>query len=146
MKGYDIHKNLPKSQKEVLGMTIGSPLGHASNLMLMLELRKKISIFRDIIDLPPCDGSTSINEVSSPTSLLQLNIYSNNTSLSLATFCLVFELFVFWQLVMGTIEDLHELYPEIIPSNWLSEIKGTSIDQVYNLNPPRIGLSYLFGC
>nr|POF03722.1 uncharacterized protein CFP56_06642 [Quercus suber] len=94
MKGYDIHKNLPKSQKEVLGMTIGSPLGHASNLMLMLELRKKISLFRDIIDLPPCDGSTSINE-----------------------------------LVMGTIEDLHELYPEIIPSNWLSEIKGTSIDQ-----------------
>ncbi|KAM3700255.1 hypothetical protein ACJW30_05G084400 [Castanea mollissima] len=94
MKGYDIHKNLPKSQKEVLGMTIGSPLGHASNLMLMLELRKKISIFRDIIDLPPCEGSTSINE-----------------------------------LVMGTIEDLHELYPEIIPSNWSSEIKGTSIDE-----------------
>ena len=144
MKGYDIHKNLPKSQKEVLGMTIGSPLGHASNLMLMLELRKKISLFRDIIDLPPCDGSTSINEVSSPT--LQLNICSNNTSLSLATFRLVFELFVFWQLVMATIEDLHELYPEIIPSNGLSEIKGTSIDQVYNLNPPRIGLSYLFGC
>lgn len=144
MKGYDIHKNLPKSQKEVLGMTIGSPLGHASNLMLMLELRKKISLFRDIIDLPPCDGSTSINEVSSPT--LQLNICSNNTSLSLATFRLVFELFVFWQLVMATIEDLHELYPEIIPSNGLSEIKGTSIDQVYNLNPPRIGLGYLFGC
>uniref|UniRef100_A0A7N2LQ36 Hydroxyproline-rich glycoprotein family protein n=2 Tax=Quercus lobata TaxID=97700 RepID=A0A7N2LQ36_QUELO len=94
MKGYDIHKNLPKSQKEVLGMTIGSPLGHTSNLMLMLELRKKISLFRDIIDLPPCDGSTSINE-----------------------------------LVMATIEDLHELYPEIIPSNGLSEIKGTSIDQ-----------------
>lgn len=47
---------------------------------------------------------------------------------------------------MGTIEDLHELYPEIIPSNWPSEIKGTSIDQVYDLNPPRIGLSYLFGC
>ena len=96
MKGYDIHKNLPKSQKEVLGMTIGSPLGHASNLMLMLELRKKITIFRDIIDLPPCDGSTSINEVSSPTSLLQLNICSNNTSFkfgyilfSLRTICLL---------------------------------------------------------
>lgn len=146
MKGYDIHKNLPKSQKEVLGMTIGGPLGHASNLMMMLELRKKISIFRDIIDLPPCDGSTSINEVSSPTTLLQLNICSNNTSFMFGYILFVLELFVFWQLVMGTIEDLHELYPEIIPSNWPSEIKGTSIDQVYNLNPPRIGLSYLFGC
>jgi formin 2/Wiskott-Aldrich syndrome protein len=31
---------------------------------LMMELRKKIITFRDIIDLPPFDGSLSINEVS----------------------------------------------------------------------------------
>jgi hypothetical protein len=47
---------------------------------------------------------------------------------------------------MVTIEDLQELYPEILSSKWLSEIKGTPSDQVYNLVPPRIGLRYLIGC
>ncbi|KAF3451520.1 hypothetical protein FNV43_RR07615 [Rhamnella rubrinervis] len=64
----------------------------------MVELRKKILTFRDIIDLPPCDGSASINE-----------------------------------LVMGMIKDLQGLYPEIIPSNQLSELKRASMEQ---------GLSY----
>jgi len=45
-------------------MTIGSRFGYTcSNLILLMELRKKIMTFRDIIDLPPCDGSASINEV-----------------------------------------------------------------------------------
>jgi hypothetical protein len=37
----------------------------------------------------------------------------------------------FWQLVMGTVEDLHNLYPNVVPCNLNSEIKGTSINQVH---------------
>ncbi|KAJ9136200.1 hypothetical protein P3X46_033301 [Hevea brasiliensis] len=37
------------------------------NFILMMELRKKIFKFRDIIDLPPCDGNESINELVSRT-------------------------------------------------------------------------------
>ncbi|KDP20929.1 hypothetical protein JCGZ_21400 [Jatropha curcas] len=37
------------------------------NFILMMELRKKIFTFRDIIDLPPCDGTESIKELISRT-------------------------------------------------------------------------------
>ncbi|CAK7350649.1 unnamed protein product [Dovyalis caffra] len=37
--------------------------GSSGNFILMMELRKKIITFRDIIDLPPFDGSLSINEL-----------------------------------------------------------------------------------
>ncbi|XP_018860716.2 uncharacterized protein At4g04980 isoform X1 [Juglans regia] len=95
MKGqYGIPKKLSKSHKEVQGISIGSTFGNASNLILAMELRNKILSFRDILDLPPCDGSASINE-----------------------------------LLICTMEDLQKLYPEIISSNRLSEIKGTSMDQ-----------------
>lgn len=52
---------------------------------------------------------------------------------------------LFSQLVMGTMEDLQKLYPEIKPNNRLLEIKGTSTDQVHLFTPP-IGLKYLTGC
>ncbi|KAJ9168891.1 hypothetical protein P3X46_020370 [Hevea brasiliensis] len=37
------------------------------NFILIMELRKKIFTFRDIIDLPPCDATESINELVSRT-------------------------------------------------------------------------------
>ncbi|KAJ9170981.1 hypothetical protein P3X46_019037 [Hevea brasiliensis] len=37
--------------------------GWAANLLLMVELRKRILTFRDVIDLPPCDGSGPIHEL-----------------------------------------------------------------------------------
>ncbi|XP_059439857.1 uncharacterized protein At4g04980 [Corylus avellana] len=101
MKGYELPKKLSKSPKEEQGMALGGRFGYTSKLILLMELRKKIMTFRDILDLPPCDGSASINE-----------------------------------LVMGTIQDLQKLYPEIMPCNRLSEIKGASIDQ---------GLTYFLG-
>ncbi|XP_062162974.1 uncharacterized protein At4g04980-like isoform X2 [Alnus glutinosa] len=102
MKRYEKPKKLSKNPKEEQGMTIGSRFGYTcSNLILLMELRKKIMTFRDIIDLPPCDGSASINE-----------------------------------LVMGTMQDLQKFYPEIMPSNRLSETKGVSVDQ---------GLAYFVG-
>lgn len=64
MKGYDeLPKKLSKNLKEEQGRTMGGGFGYTSNLILLMELRKKIMTFRDIIDLPPCDGSASINEV-----------------------------------------------------------------------------------
>ncbi|KAE7995623.1 hypothetical protein FH972_000398 [Carpinus fangiana] len=50
-------------------------------------------------------------------------------NLKTRSICLVFVRFVFLQLVMGTIQDLQKLYPEIRPCIQLSEIKGASIDQ-----------------
>ncbi|XP_038895362.1 uncharacterized protein At4g04980-like isoform X2 [Benincasa hispida] len=64
------------------------------NFVQMMELRKKIVILRDIIDLPPLERSASINE-----------------------------------LVVGTMEDLQKLYPEIISVIQYSEMKMTCIEQ-----------------
>lgn len=78
MKGqYGIAKKLSKSHKEVQGISIGSSFGNAGNLILAMELRNKILSFRDILDLPPCDGSASINEVSFLFLFLQLTNSSN---------------------------------------------------------------------
>lgn len=78
----------------VAGMMIDNSNGWGGNFVQMIELRKKILTFRDVIDLPPCDGSSPIHE-----------------------------------LVMGTVEDLHNLYPNIVPGNLNSEMKGTSMNQ-----------------
>lgn len=64
------------------------------NFVQMMELRKKILILRDIVDLPPLERSASINE-----------------------------------LVVGTMEDLQKLYPEIISDIQYSEMKTTCIEQ-----------------
>ncbi|GAV74431.1 hypothetical protein CFOL_v3_17911, partial [Cephalotus follicularis] len=55
--------NLPKRQKLVKGSRMDSSCGWTGNFISMVELRKKIMVFRDIIDLPPCDGSASVNEL-----------------------------------------------------------------------------------
>ncbi|KAJ4843772.1 hypothetical protein Tsubulata_017397 [Turnera subulata] len=57
--------HLKSSKKEVRGskMIATSSPGPGGNFFLMLELRKKIFTFRDLIDLPPCDGSATTNEL-----------------------------------------------------------------------------------
>ncbi|KAJ4977077.1 hypothetical protein NE237_002183 [Protea cynaroides] len=55
--------DIPKNQKKMAGLMKSSSCGWAGNLMYMVGLRKKILIFRDIIDLPPCDGSGPIKEL-----------------------------------------------------------------------------------
>ena len=42
------------------------------NFILMVELRRKIITFRDIIDLPPLDGSPTITDVCKPTKFVFL--------------------------------------------------------------------------
>lgn len=95
----------------------------AGNLMLMMELRSKTLIFRDTIDLPPCNGSSLIHEV--PTHhLINLLIKFPNFNPWL--------IFGILQLVMGTVEDLHNLYPNVVPYNQAPEIlEKISTDQVH---------------
>ncbi|KAG6584008.1 hypothetical protein SDJN02_18593, partial [Cucurbita argyrosperma subsp. argyrosperma] len=64
------------------------------NFSQVMELRRKILILRDIIDLPPLQLSSSINE-----------------------------------LVVGTMEDLQKLYPELISDIQYSEMDATRIEQ-----------------
>ncbi|XP_020540063.1 uncharacterized protein At4g04980 isoform X2 [Jatropha curcas] len=98
--------------------------GWRGDIFLMVELRKKILTFRDIIDLPPCDGSAPINEVLIYLLLLKPRKFSN---------LFIPENFIFWifrQLMMGTVEDLHNLYPNIVNYNVTPETGETSFDQV----------------
>ncbi|KAJ6767143.1 hypothetical protein OIU79_022996 [Salix purpurea] len=95
VKRAHLVKDKKKKESEELKMERSRSRGSSGNFILMMELRKKIITFRDIVDLPPFDGSLSI-----------------------------------YELVMGTMRDLHKFYPEIIPSSQLSEIKGSSIDKV----------------
>ncbi|KAK3188044.1 hypothetical protein Dsin_027605 [Dipteronia sinensis] len=67
------------------------------DFVLMMNLKKKIFTFRDIIDLPPADDLPSISMT---------------------------------PLVIRTIKDLHDLYPEIVPRIRSSEMQGSSLDQV----------------
>ncbi|KAK9267119.1 hypothetical protein L1049_009538 [Liquidambar formosana] len=89
IRGSDV----PKNQKNAEGLTIDDPREWAGNFNL-IKLRQKILTCRDIIDLPPFDGSASIND-----------------------------------LLIETMENLHKLYPEIIPEISMSEMKETSINQ-----------------
>jgi hypothetical protein len=52
-----------KKESEEQKMERSRSRGSSGNFILMMELRKKIITFRDIIDLPPFDASLSINEV-----------------------------------------------------------------------------------
>ncbi|OVA00537.1 hypothetical protein BVC80_9087g23 [Macleaya cordata] len=92
-KSSDVSKN----QKEVKGLTVDKSCGWASNFISMVELRKKILSFRDIIDLPPCDAHGPIKE-----------------------------------LLMGTVGDLHNLYPKIVPGIRMSEMDETSVHEVFS--------------
>ncbi|KAL5841699.1 hypothetical protein ACOSQ3_012302 [Xanthoceras sorbifolium] len=65
------------------------------DFILMMNLKKKILAFRDIIDLPPVDPSMSMAH-----------------------------------LVIRTLKDLQDLYPEIVPRIRLSELQRASVDQV----------------
>ncbi|PON84655.1 hydroxyproline-rich glycoprotein family protein [Trema orientale] len=85
---------ISKNPVEISGMSKESSCGWTGNFIFMIDLRKKILTFRDIIDLPPCDGSSPIHE-----------------------------------LVNGTVEDLHNLYPNVVPYNLGSEMENISIDQ-----------------
>lgn len=54
---------VPKTQKEVAGSKMDNSYGWVGNFMFLDELRKKIMSLRDIMDLPPCNGSQPIIEV-----------------------------------------------------------------------------------
>lgn len=55
--------DLTKNQKNVADMMIDESCGLTGNLMMMMELRKKVMTFRDIIGFPPYDEAGPINEV-----------------------------------------------------------------------------------
>lgn len=55
--------NISKNQKPAQSLKTEMSYGKTGNFILIMELRKKIMTFRDLIDLPPCDGSASIDEV-----------------------------------------------------------------------------------
>jgi len=55
--------DVSNTTKDVVETMIDNSSVCSQNLMLMIELRKKILTFRDIIDLPPCECSSSIYEV-----------------------------------------------------------------------------------
>ncbi|KAI3846794.1 hypothetical protein MKX03_028310 [Papaver bracteatum] len=85
-----------KNPKEVKGHTVDKSGGWASNFLSMVELRRKILSFRDIIDLPPCDTRGPIKE-----------------------------------LLMGTVADLYNLYPKIVPGIDMSGMDETSVHEVF---------------
>ncbi|KAF2283211.1 hypothetical protein GH714_043544 [Hevea brasiliensis] len=61
--GKDSSVVATKNPKEMTSMMRSNTCGWAANLLLMVELRKRILTFRDVIDLPPCDGSGPIHEL-----------------------------------------------------------------------------------
>uniref|UniRef100_A0A5B7B8E3 Uncharacterized protein n=1 Tax=Davidia involucrata TaxID=16924 RepID=A0A5B7B8E3_DAVIN len=84
-----------KKPREVIkGFTVRNSCSVAGNFITTTELREKILTFRDLIDLPPCVSSASVNE-----------------------------------LVIGTVKDLHKLYPDTIPTNTSMSEMETSINQ-----------------
>ncbi|KAJ6935460.1 hypothetical protein NC652_010467 [Populus alba x Populus x berolinensis] len=52
-----------KKESEEKKMERSHSRGSSGNFILMIELRKKIITFRDVVDLPPFDASLSINEL-----------------------------------------------------------------------------------
>ncbi|KAM7264618.1 hypothetical protein ACFE04_002301 [Oxalis oulophora] len=55
--------SVPKRKKSSKASTKTSSPKWSGNFILMIELRKKIFIFRDLLDLTPCDGSASVTEL-----------------------------------------------------------------------------------
>lgn len=58
-------RSYAKNQKEV-ATKVESSCWWAGDFISLVELRKKILIFWDFIDLPPCDSSVPINQLSNP--------------------------------------------------------------------------------
>ncbi|KAF8043279.1 hypothetical protein BT93_A1574 [Corymbia citriodora subsp. variegata] len=75
-------KDLYQKPKKEVAIKVKSSCGWEGDYILLVELQKKILVFRDFIDLPPCDPSVP-----------------------------------FHQLMIGTVEDLHKLYPDAISDN-----------------------------
>ncbi|KAG5246921.1 NDR1/HIN1 protein [Salix suchowensis] len=63
VKRAHLVKDKKKKESEEPKMERSRSRGSSGNFILMMELRKKIITFRDIVDLPPFDGSLSINEL-----------------------------------------------------------------------------------
>ncbi|KAA8524445.1 hypothetical protein F0562_010831 [Nyssa sinensis] len=89
------NSDVPKNQKEKVYVKKDNSCEWAGNFIFMMELRKKVVTFRDIIDLPPCDDSGPIHE-----------------------------------LVMGTVEDLQKLYPNVVCCTLIKEMRETLTYQV----------------
>lgn len=109
-----------KKHEEVTSMMTYNSHEWAENIMLIVELRKKLLAFRDIIDLPPCDDSGAIEEVIILSAERKFNV--QDLIFNLAHVCF------FWQLMVVTVEDLHNLYPNVVPHILNKE---TSMDQVH---------------
>lgn len=58
-----INTNVSKVNNEATGLEVANSCGGIGDLMLMLELRKKIITFRDILHLPPCASTTALAEL-----------------------------------------------------------------------------------
>ncbi|XP_010245333.1 PREDICTED: uncharacterized protein At4g04980-like [Nelumbo nucifera] len=87
--------NVAKNQEEeVVNKEVDPSFAWPWSLPLMVELRKKILCFRDIIDLPPCNGSGPIVE-----------------------------------LLVRTVEDLHNLYPKVVISTTVPDANEMTLDQ-----------------
>lgn len=54
---------ISKSFKSTKGSTVRNSCRVAGNFIIMTELRNKILTLRDLLDLSPCIGSASVNEV-----------------------------------------------------------------------------------
>ncbi|KAI3456296.1 hypothetical protein Pfo_012959 [Paulownia fortunei] len=55
--------NPSKNVRDMKPSTVRSSCGVAGNFVTMTDLRNKISTFRDLLDLSPCVGSASVNEL-----------------------------------------------------------------------------------
>ncbi|KAL0856859.1 hypothetical protein Bca101_062013 [Brassica carinata] len=94
LKNASIRQNASSTREAKSPKTSSSPKW-TCNFILMVELRRKIITFRDIIDLPPLDGSPSITDM-----------------------------------VMHTMKDLQNIFPEIINSSFISDIRRANVDKV----------------
>lgn len=58
-------ENLTNRQENVAGMMIDESRGWIENIimMMMVELRKKVMVLRGIINFPPYDEASPLNEV-----------------------------------------------------------------------------------
>ncbi|KAL3522230.1 hypothetical protein ACH5RR_015064 [Cinchona calisaya] len=52
-----------KTHKQMKGATVRKSCGVAGNYIKMTDIRNKILTFRDLLDLSPCVGSASVNEL-----------------------------------------------------------------------------------
>ena len=63
MKGFGSPKKSSKAQNIGNGDPLELSFVGADQLILMVEIHKKIMAFRDIMDLAPCNSSASLREV-----------------------------------------------------------------------------------